>query len=110
MRASSIPGFASSDIVEDTGQVNPSRVRLFIKPYCSWCQRAMHWLDAQGIDFEEIDVISDEGAFEDMIRLSGQELAPVIDVDGDILADFGPEELAVFWKNLQARHAKRSSA
>jgi NADH:ubiquinone oxidoreductase subunit E len=26
--------------------------------------------------------------------LSGQELAPVIEVDGKVLADFGPEELA----------------
>lgn len=89
--------------------MNPSRVRLFIKPYCSWCHRAIQWLDARGIDFEEIDVVSDEAAFEDMIRLSGQELAPVIEVDGEVLADFGPEELAVFWKDLEVRHAKRSS-
>jgi hypothetical protein len=33
-----------------------------------------------------------------MVKLSGQTLAPVIDVDGKILADFGPPELAVFWK------------
>ena len=33
-----------------------------------------------------------------MVKLSGQSLAPVIDVDGKILADFGPEELAAFWE------------
>ncbi len=89
--------------------VNLKRVRLFIKPYCGWCHRAIHWLEARGIDFEEIDVTADEVAFEEMIRLSGQELAPVIDVDGMILADFGPEELAVFWKNLERKHAERSA-
>jgi len=87
--------------------VSPNRVRLFIKPYCGWCHRAVHWLDKRGIDFEEIDVIADEEAFEEMMRLSGQDLAPVIDVDGEILGDFGPEELAAFWKELEDRHADR---
>ena len=107
--ASSIPEFASRDIVVDTQVVNANRVRLFIKPYCNWCHRAIHWLEARGIDFEEVDVVSDESAFEEMIRLSGQELAPVIDVDGEVLADFGPEELAVFWNDWETRHAERSS-
>jgi glutaredoxin 3 len=35
-----------------------------------------------------------------MVKLSGQTLAPVIDVDGKILADFGPEELEKFWEKL----------
>jgi hypothetical protein len=37
-----------------------------------------------------------------MYRLSGQTLAPVIDVDGRVLADFGPKELAAFWRSLDA--------
>ena len=76
------------------------KVRLFIKPYCPWCDKAMHWLDGQDIQYETLDVIADEKAYAEMVRLSGQELAPVIDVDGKILADFGPEELAKFWKTL----------
>jgi glutaredoxin len=58
----------------------------------------MNWLDEHGIKYEAIDVISDEAAFAEMIRLSGQELAPVIEVDGKVLADFGPEQLAEFWE------------
>lgn len=85
--------------------VNSKSIRLFIKPYCPWCRRARAWLDARGIDYEVVDVIADEVAFDEMIRLSGQELAPVIDVDGEILADFGPQELARFWNDLLQRHA-----
>jgi glutaredoxin len=81
--------------------VKPNRIRLFIKPYCGWCHKAMDWLDQRGIKYEPVDVIADEAAFDEMIRLSGQELAPVIDVDGKILADFGPEQLAEFWKKLE---------
>lgn len=75
-------------------------VRLFIKPYCSWCHKAMDWLDEHDIDYQAIDVIADAKANDEMVKLSGQELAPVIDVDGKILADFGPEELAKFWEKI----------
>ena len=61
----------------------------------------MNWLDERGVEFEAIDVIGDETAYDEMIQLSGQELAPVIEVDGKVLADFGPEELARFWKMVE---------
>ena len=60
----------------------------------------MRWLDERGVEYETVDVIGDEAAYDEMISLSGQELAPVIDVDGKVLADFGPEQLATFWKSL----------
>ncbi|MGH7976279.1 MAG: glutaredoxin family protein [Limisphaerales bacterium] len=78
-------------------------VRLFIKPYCGWCHKTMRWLDERGIQYEKLDVIADAKAFDEMIRISGQELAPVIDVDGKVLADFGPEELEKFWKKNFSR-------
>jgi glutaredoxin 3 len=76
------------------------KIRLFIKPYCGWCHKAMRWLDDHDIAYEKIDVIADEAAFDEMIRISGQELAPVIDVDGKVLADFGPEQLEKFWQQI----------
>lgn len=74
------------------------KVRLFIKPTCGWCHLATDWLDARGIKYELIDVFATKGAFQEMVNLSGQQKSPVIEVDGKILADFGPEELEVFWK------------
>jgi glutaredoxin len=79
------------------------KIRLFIKPYCGWCRRAEEWLKAHDIKHETLDVIADPEAYDEMIELSGQSLAPVIDVDGEILADFGPEELAKFWEQLSHR-------
>ena len=61
----------------------------------------MRWLDDHDIAYEKIDVIADEAAFAEMVRISGQELAPVLDVDGKVLADFGPEELAKFLESLR---------
>ena len=81
--------------------VKPKRIRLFIKPYCGWCHKAECWLDERGVDYQRINVIADEAAYDEMIRLSGQELAPVIEVDGKILGDFGPDQLAEFWQKLE---------
>ncbi len=66
----------------------------------------MRWLDERHIAYEKVDVVADETAYDEMIRLSGQEMAPVIDVDGEILADFGPDQLEQFWKRLETKHAR----
>ena len=55
---------------------------------------------------EGMTVIADEAAFDEMIRLSGQDLAPVLEVDGKILADFGPDQLAEFMSQLEKKNAK----
>jgi glutaredoxin len=89
--------------------VKPKKVRLFVKPYCGWCHKAERWLDQHEIDYETVDVISDEAAYDEMINLSGQELAPVIDVDGEILADFGPDQLARFWEQLEKKNGRVES-
>jgi glutaredoxin len=76
------------------------KTRLFIKPYCGWCHKAMRWLDDHDIAYEKIDVVADDAAFAEMLRVSGQEFAPVLEADGKVLADFGPEELPVFFEKL----------
>lgn len=81
--------------------MKPEKVRLFVKPYCGWCQDAEEWLDARGITYETLDVISNAKAKKEMFELSGQTLAPVIEVDGEILADFDTGQLEVFWKRLE---------
>ncbi len=73
------------------------KIRLFIKPYCGWCHKAVAWLDARGLDYEKIDVMASDANWDEMVRLSDQDLAPVIEVDGKVLADFGPPELEEFW-------------
>jgi glutaredoxin 3 len=77
------------------------KIRLFIKPYCGWCHKAIRWLNERDIKYETLDVTTDADAYDEMVELSGQSLAPVIDVDGEILADFGPDQLAAFWKKFE---------
>lgn len=85
--------------------MKPSKVRLFIKPFCGWCHEAIDWLEDRGVAFDTLDVSSDRAARNEMFELTGQTLAPVIDVDGEILADFDTDQLEVFWKKLESSAA-----
>ena len=76
------------------------KIRLFVKTHCGWCDRAADWLHERDIAYETVNVSTNHHGYDEMVRLSGQTLAPVIDVDGQILADFGPEELAKFWEKI----------
>lgn len=89
--------------------MKPKNIRLFIKPFCGWCHEAQDWLDERGVQYELLDVTSDPSARREMAALSGQTLAPVLDVEGEILADFDTDQLAVFWENLEQRSGANGS-
>jgi len=75
-------------------------VRLYVKPFCGWCGEVIEWLDSNNISYQLLDVTSDRSAWDEMLKISSQSLAPVIDVDDEVLADFDAEELAQFWNKL----------
>ena len=54
----------------------PTTVRLFIKPFCGWCDEVMEWLDRNKIKYISLDVTSDRAAWDEMVRLSRQSSAP----------------------------------
>lgn len=74
---------------------------LFLKPTCPWCVEVSDFLDEHGIPYRRVDVSHDVESRARMERLSGQSKVPTLDWHGDILADFGVEELVVF---LRARN------
>lgn len=80
--------------------MKPKKIRLFIKPQCPWCHEAMDWLAARSLPYEKLDVIANADLFREMLLLSNQTSAPVIEVDGHVLADFDTGQLEVFWKRI----------
>ncbi len=73
-------------------------IRLFTKSYCGWCHEAIDWLRGKGLEFEELEVLSNPAAMEELKDLTGKTMTPTIEVDGDILADFGVDELEPWWQ------------
>ena len=71
---------------------------LYLKQGCPWCIAAEEELQKLGVKYERREVRSNPAYFEEMIKLSGQTKAPVLQMDGRILADFGVEQLPRFLK------------
>ena len=63
--------------------------------------QAEDWLHEHKIDYQQLDVINDRAAAQEMFQLSKQTKAPTIDVDGKILADFDTGQLTEFWKQFK---------
>ena len=57
-------------------------------------------LKQHGIDYERVDVRTDRAAYEELKQISGQTRVPTLVAGDRVLADFGPEELEQFLKEL----------
>ncbi len=68
-------------------------VKVYSTSTCPWCMRAKQYLQSKGVDFENVDVASDEKAAEEMVALSGQMGVPVIVVDGQVVVGFDKTRL-----------------
>ncbi len=64
------------------------RVLVFSTPTCSFCRTAKQYFRQKGIRFRDIDVSRDAAAARDMVRRSGQQGVPVIDIGGKIIVGF----------------------
>ncbi|HTL67325.1 MAG TPA: glutaredoxin family protein [Lacunisphaera sp.] len=73
---------------------------LFVKTGCPWCEDAARFLSDHGVGFREQNVTVDRSAYDRMRQVSGQTKAPVLDWHGEVLADFGVDELKEFlWQH-----------
>lgn len=71
---------------------------LYLKSGCPWCTEVIDYLKRKGIAVKMVNVSGDREAMAEMVNLSGQSKAPTLDWDGEVLADFGVDELVPFLK------------
>lgn len=64
------------------------RVIIFTTPTCSFCNAAKKYLRERGVPFKDVDVSRDPAAARDMVRRSGQQGVPVLDIGGKIVVGF----------------------
>ena len=69
---------------------------LYVKSGCPWCTEVLEYLGRNGIGVEVVDVSRNAAAMAEMISLSGQRKAPTMNWEGEVLADFGVDELVPF--------------
>lgn len=69
------------------------KVLLYGTEWCIWCQKAREFFSEHKIPFIEIDVESNPKAAQEIIKKSGQQGIPIIDIDGKIIIGFDEEKI-----------------
>ena len=64
------------------------KVKIYSTPTCPYCLRTKQFLKENNIEFEDIDVSSNQAAAQEMIQKSGQMGVPVLDIEGQIIVGF----------------------
>ncbi len=59
----------------------------YVKTGCPWCSGVKDYFREKGLEYEEKNVTENPAFFEEMKQLSGQSKAPVVIIDGHMIAD-----------------------
>ena len=71
---------------------NP-KITAFLNPFCPWSPGVKAVLEKYGLTYDIIDVTRDRSGYEEMVKKSGQHSSPCVEIDGQMLADVGGDEV-----------------
>lgn len=69
---------------------------LYVKTGCPYCKAAIDYLDGNKISYEKVDVRGSDKGMKKLQEISGQTKTPTLDWNGEVLADFGVEQMEDF--------------
>lgn len=75
------------------GLPKQKRVTVYSTPSCSWCTTLKNYLKSINIHYTDIDVSRNQQAAEDMVRRSGQQGVPQMDIEGRIVVGFDKNKI-----------------
>lgn len=68
-------------------------IKIYSTQQCPYCVMAKDYFKSKGVEYQDVDVSSDEKARDEMIQKSHQMGVPVIDIDGKIIVGFNRSEI-----------------
>jgi glutaredoxin-like YruB-family protein len=94
------PGFFKSFIenslysaVTDKGERKTKRVVVYSTPTCPHCNTLKNYLKEQKVQFRDIDVSRDQKMAQEMVKRSGQQGVPQIDINGRQIVGFNKPKI-----------------
>ncbi|MFQ5952640.1 MAG: glutaredoxin family protein [Candidatus Omnitrophota bacterium] len=70
------------------------KVVIYSTPTCPYCIRTKEFLKDNNVEFEDIDVSSNQDKAQEMVQKSGQMGVPVLDIEGEIIVGFDKEKIS----------------
>jgi len=94
------PGFFKSFIenslysaVKDNGEKKTKRVVVYSTPTCPHCNTLKNYLKQQKVQFRDIDVSRDQKMAQEMVKRSGQQGVPQIEINGRLIVGFNKPKI-----------------
>ncbi|MDX9880658.1 MAG: glutaredoxin domain-containing protein [Prolixibacteraceae bacterium] len=80
-------------VITGNRQQTTRNVIVYSTPTCSWCTTLKNYLREYNIRFRDVDVSRDEQMARAMVRKSGQQGVPQIEINGQIVVGFDREKI-----------------
>ncbi len=68
-------------------------VKIYTTPTCPYCKMAKKFLDDNGIKYQELNIVEDKAAREEMKNKCASLAVPTICLDGEVLVGFNEAQL-----------------
>tara|TARA_Y100000310_G_scaffold345146_1_gene462183 strand:+ start:4902 stop:5138 length:237 start_codon:yes stop_codon:yes gene_type:complete len=70
-----------------------AKVKIYTTSTCPYCDMAKQYMKENKINYEEVNVESDEKATQDLVEKSGQMGVPVLEIGKKIIVGFDKEAI-----------------
>ena len=68
-------------------------IKIYTTPTCPYCTEAKQYLTERGVSYKEFNVMEDNDALDEMVKISGGRSVPVIVCGNDVLIGFSRSRL-----------------
>lgn len=65
-----------------------SKVKVYSTPTCPYCNMVKDFLKQNKVDYQEIDVSTDQKSAEHMVKISGQMGVPVVEIGKEVIIGY----------------------
>ncbi len=72
------------------------KIEIYVKTGCPWCNGVLEYFRENSIEHEVKNVTESRELYDEMVELSGQTKAPVVVIDGHMIADTDREAVAKY--------------
>lgn len=69
------------------------KVLVYSTPTWPWCTKVKDYLDSKDVPYEHYDVSQDRDKAMEMVKKSGQQGVPVLDIEGEIVVGFDQNKI-----------------
>jgi len=73
-------------------------VKIYSTPSCVYCKTLKSYLSSKSIEFQDIDVSSNETELDNMVKISGQMGVPVVQIDDNVIIGFDKQKIDALLK------------